>query len=83
MPATSTRHAYQEPLLLLERVRPKVRSLFRRLAVPDDEGEGLIQDTLLALVYKWHQIADHEYWLLKTLESRCLRLYGVSRQAAS
>jgi hypothetical protein len=74
---------YQEPLLLLERVRPKVRNLFRRLDVPDGEAEALIQDTLLALVYKWHQISDHEFWLLKTLEPRCQRLYGRTRRAAS
>jgi hypothetical protein len=82
MPVRSDRHTYQEPILLFERVRSKVQNLFRRNAVPDGEAEALIQETLLALVYKWHQITDHEYWLVKTLESRCQRLYGSSRRAA-
>ena len=83
MPARPDRQSYHEPRVLLERVRPRVHNVLRRLEVPDGEAEALIHDTLLALVYKWHQISDHEIWLLKTLESRCQRLYGGSRRAAS
>lgn len=69
-------HRYQQPALLLERLWPQVKGLLDDHGVPGDEAEALIQDTLLALLYKWESIANHEYWLLKTLEQRCRRLYG-------
>jgi DNA-directed RNA polymerase specialized sigma24 family protein len=67
---------HQEPALLLERLWPRVRLLLEVHEVPAADAERLIQDTLLALLYKWEGIANHEYWLLKTLEHRCRRLYG-------
>jgi DNA-directed RNA polymerase specialized sigma24 family protein len=67
---------HRAPALLLERLWPRVRALFELHHVPAADAERLIQDTLLALLYKWESIANHEYWLLKTLEHRCRRLYG-------
>ncbi len=36
----------------------------------------MVQQLVLALLYKWDGITNHEYWLLKTLEQKCQRLYG-------
>lgn len=69
-------HRYQQPAILLEQLWPQVKAILENHGVPDEEAEALIQDTLLALLYKWEGIANHEYWLLKTLEQRCRRLYG-------
>lgn len=67
---------HQQPLFLLDRLQPEVQEILTRLQVPRSEADALIHDTMLALLYKWDGITNHEYWLLKTLESRCQRLYG-------
>lgn len=69
-------HRYRQPAVLLEQLWPRVKVMLEAHGVPADEAEALIQDTLLALVYKWDSIANHHYWLLKTLEQRCRRLFG-------
>ncbi|MFN7960370.1 MAG: hypothetical protein U0002_03795 [Thermoanaerobaculia bacterium] len=67
---------HRQPLLLLERLRPQVREVFGRHQVPEQEAERMVQQLVLALLYKWDGITNHEYWLLKTLEQKCQRLYG-------
>jgi DNA-directed RNA polymerase specialized sigma24 family protein len=81
MPLTNERRWYQEPALVLERLRPQVREILEQHGVPQVEAERLVQDTLLALLYKWDEISNPDHWLLKTLEHRCLRLYGNAAPA--
>ncbi len=73
--AATHRRWYQEPALILDRLRPQVRTVLESHRVPEAEAEKLVQDTLLALLYKWDSIVNHEHWLLKTIEQRCQRLY--------
>lgn len=76
MPVTNERRWYHEPALVLERLRPQVSELLEAHRVPETEAEKLVQDTLLALLYKWDDISNPDHWLLKTLAQRCQRLYG-------
>lgn len=70
--------SYREPSRLVDRLWPQVESLLLRYEVPRDDVETLINELMVALLYKWDGISNHEYWLLKTLERRCQRLYGNS-----
>lgn len=73
--AATPRRWYHEPALILERLRPQVHTLLDRHQVPEVEADKLVQDTLMALLYKWDGIANPDHWLLKTIEQRCQRLY--------
>jgi len=57
---------------LLERVRPRLKSLFARYRIPPQDTEDILQQALLALVYQRPNIRDPEAWLFGTLRNRCL-----------
>lgn len=76
MPLTNERRWYQEPALVLERLRPQVQMLLEQHRVPEAEADKMLQDMLLALLYKWDEIGNPDHWLMRTLEQRCQRLYG-------
>lgn len=63
----------------LERMRPRLRSLFARYRVPVQDTEDILQQALLALVYQWDNIRDPEAWLMGTLRKTCL-LYWRERR---
>ncbi|HEX4952170.1 MAG TPA: hypothetical protein VF017_02090 [Thermoanaerobaculia bacterium] len=67
---------HRQPLLLVDRLRPQVSEVFTRHQVPEHDAERIVQELVIALLYKWDGITNHEHWLLKTLEQKCLRLYG-------
>ncbi len=83
MALTHERRWYQEPALVLERLRPQVQMLLEQHQVPEAEADKMLQDMLLALLYKWDEIANPDHWLLRTLEQRCQRLYASSAARAS
>ena len=56
---------------LLRCLQPRMEEILERHAVPPDDAEDLLQDTLFALVYKWDGIRNPEAWLLATLDNRC------------
>ncbi|MFW6012161.1 MAG: sigma-70 family RNA polymerase sigma factor [bacterium] len=56
---------------LLRSLQPRMAKILARHAVPPDDAEDLLQDTLFALVYKWDGIRNPEAWLLATLDNRC------------
>lgn len=64
---------------VLPRAQPKIRQLFYRYRVPPEDAEDLLQQTLLAMVYKWREIERPEPWLLGTLRKKCL-LYWRGRR---
>ncbi len=76
MPLTNERRWYQEPALVMERLRPQVEQLLTEHQVPKADADKLLQDMVLALLYKWDEIHNPDHWLLRTLEQRCQRLYG-------
>jgi len=56
----------------LKRVRPKLKSLFARYRVPPQDTEDILQQALLALIYRWNTVRDPEAWMMGTLRNKCL-----------
>lgn len=63
---------------LLRRLRPLMAEILARHAVPREDAEDLVQETLFALVFKWAGIRNPDAWLLATLENRC-KIYRSRR----
>ncbi len=74
-------HPQAEPSLeeFLQRVRPRLKSLFARYRIPPQDTEDILQQALLALVYQRESIRDAESWLIGTLRNKCL-LYWRDRR---
>lgn len=53
----------------------------RELEIPPEDAEDLVQDTLVALVFKWRSIRDPEAWLLATLRNRCTIYWRRQRES--
>jgi RNA polymerase sigma factor (sigma-70 family) len=64
---------------LCERLRPRFRRLLHAYRVPPQDGEDLIQTTLLLALLKWRDIRFPYAWVLGTLRTRCL-VYGHERR---
>ena len=64
---------------LLNEQRPQILAILARYRVPASDAEDLVQDALLALVYKHESIRKPQAWLLGTLRNRC-RLYWRQRR---
>lgn len=79
MKATQTRTEPDRRVeILVQRLRPDIRKILARQAIPEDDAEDLLQDTLIALVFKLDQIRNPAAWFLATLQNRC-RIYWRSR----
>lgn len=63
----------------LEKVRPRLKSLFAHYRIPPQDTEDILQQALLALIYHREGIRDSEAWLLGTLRNKCL-LYWRERR---
>ena len=50
----------------LEKVRPRLKSLFAHYRIPPQDTEDILQQALLALIYHREGIRDSEAWLLGT-----------------
>lgn len=56
----------------LKRVKPKLKTLFARYRIPPQDTEDILQQALLALVYRFKSVRDPEAWLMGTLRNKCL-----------
>jgi RNA polymerase sigma factor (sigma-70 family) len=56
----------------LRRVKPKLKALFARYRIPPQDTEDILQQALLALVYRLKSVRDPEAWLMGTLRNKCL-----------
>ena len=65
---------------LSARLRRSFRGVLYSYGIPADDGEDLVQTTLLLAVAKWNDIRDPEAWLLGTLRKRCI-LYWRTRRS--
>lgn len=65
--------------LLLSSFKPRARAITSSFRIPAQDGEDLLQDALLTLVNKRHEIYSPEAWLAATLRKRCL-MYWRSRR---
>ena len=48
-----------------------MRRVLAHYQIPQDDADDLLQETLVALVFKWDSIRNPEAWLLSTLRNRC------------
>lgn len=64
---------------LLKKVEPRLKAVLGRHRIPPQDAEDLLQQALLAYLYKQDSILEPEAWLLGTLRNRCL-MYWRSRR---
>jgi RNA polymerase sigma factor (sigma-70 family) len=60
-------------------VRPGLTRVLNHYAIPPEESQDVLQQALLALVFRWHSIHDPERWLTATLRNHC-RAYWRRRR---
>jgi RNA polymerase sigma factor (sigma-70 family) len=69
-----------EPLEdLLERVRPRIKRLFKSYNIPLQDAEDVLQDALLDALRQWDTIRNVEAWLLGTLRYKCAQYWKRQR----
>lgn len=73
----STTHAALEQTLA--EVEPRLQWVFRRLGIPPQDREDLLQETLLQFVQKRDSIREPGAWLPAALRRQCL-MYWRSRR---
>lgn len=65
----------------LLRLHPRMLRAVAELGIPPEDAEDLLQETLVALVFKWDTVRNPEAWLFSTLRNRC-RLYWRQKDEA-
>lgn len=63
----------------LREVRPRLKALFAHFRIPAQDTEDLLQQALLAFLYRRQGVRDPQAWLLGTLRNKCL-LYWRERR---
>ncbi len=63
----------------LEALRPRLMAVLRGFRVPPEDAEDLLQQALLALVYRSETVRDPQHWLVGVLKRKCL-MYWRSRR---
>ncbi len=56
----------------LDELRPRLRRLFAHHRIPPEDAEDILQQTLLAYLYKRDSVQDFDKWLLGAVRNRCL-----------
>src|SRR4051812_50016291 len=56
----------------LKQVRPRLKAVFVRYRIPAQDTEDILQQALMALVYRREGIRDPEAWLVGTVRNKCL-----------
>lgn len=64
----------------LDELRPRLRGLFARHRIPPEDAEDILQQTLLAYLYKRDAVEDFEKWLLGAVRNRCLMYWRGRRR---
>lgn len=72
----TTRAALEQTLA---EVQPRLQWVFRRLRIPQQDREDLLQETLLQFVQKQASIREPQAWLPAALRRQCL-MYWRSRR---
>ncbi len=73
----------QESLaLLLARLAPDVEGILAYHQLTHEEAEGVLQELLILLTYRWDQLESRDVWTLATLRRLCLR-HSVQRAPSS
>jgi len=64
----------------LYRTRPRIKALFTYYRIPEQDTEDILQQALLALVYRYEKVRDPEAWLLGTLRNKCMLYWREKRR---
>lgn len=72
MPATQGPQPDASFEQLIRQLEPKTRAVLARHRIPAEDGEDLLQQTLLTYLYKRNQIRCPEAWVLGALRKKCL-----------
>ena len=67
---------------LLARLAPDVESILAYNQLTHEEAEGVLQELLILLTYRWDQLESRDVWSLATLRRLCLR-HSVQRSSSS
>jgi len=65
---------------LLRDCREEMVQLLGHFRIPQEDAEDLLQETFVALVFKWKSIRNPRAWLLSTLRNRCSIYWRKRRQ---
>jgi RNA polymerase sigma factor (sigma-70 family) len=66
--------------LSLEELQPRLRRLFAHHRIPPEDAEDILQQTLLAYLYKRDSVQEFERWLLGAVRKRCLMYWRGRRR---
>lgn len=64
----------------LEDARPRLKIIFCRYRIPPDDTEDIVQQALLALLYRWGTVRDPQAWLIGTVKNKCLLYWRDQRR---
>jgi RNA polymerase sigma factor (sigma-70 family) len=64
----------------LKQIRPRLRAVFARYRIPSQDTEDILQQALMALVYRVESVRDPEAWLLGTVRNKCLLYWREQRR---
>lgn len=64
----------------LKQVRPRLKGVFTRYRIPAQDTEDILQQALMALVYRGGSVRDPEAWLLGTVRNKCLLYWREHRR---
>lgn len=64
----------------LKAMGPKIKRLLATYRVPVEDAEDVLQQSLLALIYRWGTIRDPEGWLLVALRQHCRMYWRTHRR---
>jgi len=64
----------------LDELRPRLRRVFAHHRIPPEDAEDILQQTLLAYLYKRDSVQDFERWLLAAVRKRCLMYWRGRRR---
>ncbi|HEY2294471.1 MAG TPA: sigma-70 family RNA polymerase sigma factor [Thermoanaerobaculia bacterium] len=64
----------------LKQVRPRLKGVFTRYRIPPQDTEDILQQALMALVYRREGVRDPEAWLLGTVRNKCLLYWREQRR---
>jgi RNA polymerase sigma factor (sigma-70 family) len=64
----------------LDELRPRLRGLFAHHRIPPEDAEDILQQILLAYLYKRESVQDFEKWLLGAVRKRCLMYWRGRRR---
>ena len=64
----------------LDELRPRLRGLFAHHRIPPEDAEDILQQTLLAYLYKRDSVQEFDKWLLGAVRKRCLMYWRGRRR---